>query len=160
MNRGILICIVIVVIIVFIVYKVMSNKIKKTKYQITENEKEYAIETLKKILKALHEKKYNEVIKCVDESKIENLTEFLSGPIQETLNINNFDTIDEYGVECNFHPNYEYSQMMMEKYNDSEDFYLEYDLSSNGELVDLVLQLDFKHKKDGLKCIFENIDPQ
>ena len=123
MNKGILICIVIVVIIVFVVYKVMSNKIKKTKYQITENEKEYAIETLKKILNALHEKKYNEVIKCVDESEIENLTEFLSGPIQETLNINNFDTIDEYGVECNFHPNYEYSQMRMEKYKDSEDFY-------------------------------------
>lgn len=157
MNKGILICIVIVVIIIFVVYKVMSNK---TKYKITENEKEYAIETLKKILDALHEKKYNEVIKIVDESEIENLTEFLSGPIDETLKTNNFETIDEYGIECNFQPNYEYSQIMIDKYNNSKDFYLEYDLTSNGNLVDLSLQLKFKYTKDGLKCIFKNIDPQ
>lgn len=125
-----------------------------------EQEKEKSLEILKSILKALHEKRYADVINYVDESEIDNLEDFLARPIQETLDINNFDTIDEYGVECNFHPQYEYSQITIKKYNDNGDFDIEYDLTSNGEPIDLVLQLDFKHTKDGLKCIFENIDPQ
>lgn len=125
-----------------------------------EQEKEKSLEILKSILKALHEKRYADVINYVDESEIDNLEEFLSGPIQETLDINNYNTIDEYGVECNFHPQYEYSQIMIERYNDNGDFYLEYDLTSDGEKIDLALQLDFKHTENGLKCIFENIDPQ
>ena len=125
-----------------------------------EQEKEKSIEILKNILRALHEKRYSDVINYVDESEIDNLENYLSGPIQETLDINNFNTIDEYGVECNFRPQYEYSQIKIEKYNDNGDFYLEYDLTSNGEKINLVLQLDFKYTKNELKCIFKNIDPQ
>lgn len=123
-------------------------------------EQEKSLEILKKILKALHEKRYADVANYVDQSEIDNLEDFLSGPVQETLDINNYDTIDEYGVECKFHPQYEYSQITIGKYNDNGDFYLEYDLTSNGEKIDLVLQLDFKHTENGLKCIFDNIDPQ
>lgn len=137
----------------------LFDKFKNNSHNF-EHEKEYSIDILKSILKALHEKRYSDVINYVDESKIDNLENFLSGPIQETLDINNYSNIDEYGVECNFNPQYEYSQIIIEKYNDNGDFYLEYDLTSNGELIDLVLQLDFKHTKDGLKCIFDNIDPQ
>lgn len=126
---------------------------------LTDLEKKKIIEVLKNILLALHEKRYNQVINYVDESKIEDLEDFLSKYIQGTLDVNNYGSIDEYGVECNFHPRYEYAQISIYKYN-NKDFILEYDLTSDGELIDLVLQLDFIHTKDGLKCIFENIDPQ
>ena len=72
--------------------------------------------------------------------------------------MNGFDTFDEYGVPCNFHPQYEYHHEV-DFYERPEGFYAEYDLTSGGELVDLRLQLRFIYLEGSVKRIFHTIDP-
>ena len=115
---------------------------------MTEQDKEVAIQTIKDILHTLHEKRYEDLPSCVDEMEWDD-TEVIRECIQGTLDINDFDTFDEYGVPCNFHPRYERS----------DGFDAEYDLTSGGELVNLCLQLEFLYLKDGVKRIFRTIDP-
>lgn len=122
--------------------------------------REQAIAVLEKILKAFHNKEFSNVRAIVDESEIDDLEDFLAEFMQGTLELNDFETIDEYGAECSFKPQYEYSQLSIELYNNKSGFYLEYDMTSNGELVDMVLQLKFIFTENGLKIIFENVDPQ
>lgn len=118
---------------------------------------ETAIETVKKILHILHEKRYEDLPSCVDEMEWSDTAQ-IRECIQGTLDINGFDTFDEYGVPCNFHPRYEYHHKV-DFYEHSDGFWAEYDLTSGGELVNLRLQLRFLYLKDGLKCIFHTIDP-
>lgn len=77
--------------------------------------------------------------------------------LKKTLELNDFDTIDEYGVACNFHPPYEYSQLEIYDY-DHSGFAVDYEMTSNSELVDMTLQLEFLYTKDGYKVRFLNID--
>ncbi len=125
-----------------------------------EEFKTEAIEVCKKILTALHTNKFSNVTSLVDESEIEDLEDFLSEFLHGTLEENGFDAVDEYGAECSFKPNYEYSQLTIDEYDDKSGFYLDYEMTSDGELVDLILQLEFIYEDDGIKSIFKNIDPQ
>ena len=124
------------------------------KKQLGIMEMETAIETVKKILHILHEKRYEDLPSCVDEMEWSDTAQ-IRECIQGTLDINTFD---EYGVPCNFHPRYEYHHKV-DFYEHSDGFWAEYDLTSGGELVNLRLQLKFLYLKDGLKCIFHTIDP-
>ena len=72
---------------------------------------------------------------CVDGSKVDDVRELLEY-IDESLQLNDFDKIDEYGVECNFHPNYEYSQLQVYEFNDQTGFVVEYAMTSDSELED------------------------
>lgn len=71
-----------------------------------------------------------------------------------------FDSVDEYGVECKFKPNYKYSQSEFYRYDDGSGFRLEYDLTANSQLIYLSLQLEFIYTKCGIKSRFLTIDPQ
>lgn len=113
--------------------------------------REKVIEVITNILKDIHLKNY------VDESEIDDLNEFF-GYVEKTLELNDYDTIDEYGVACNFHPPYEYSQLEIYDYNDHSGFAVDYEMTSNSELVDMTLQLEFLYTKDGYKVRFLNID--
>ena len=124
---------------------------------MTEQDKEVAIRTIKDILHVLHEKRYEDLPSCVDEMEWDD-TEQIRECIQGTLDMNDFDTFDEYGVPCNFHPQYEYHHEV-KFYERSDGFDAEYDLTSGGELVNLCLQLEFLYLKDGVKRIFRTIDP-
>lgn len=73
--------------------------------------KEQPIETLKKVLHVFHEKRFGDILSVVSRSEIEAPEDFLSEFMQGTLELNNFDTIDEYGKPCSFKPKYEYSQL-------------------------------------------------
>ena len=103
---------------------------------------EKVIEVLKKILRAIHQNNYRDIIDCVDGSEVNDVKELLEY-IDESLQLKDFDKIDEYGVECNFHPNYEYSQLQVYEFNDQTGFVVEYAMTSDSELVDLTLQLEF-----------------
>ena len=106
----------------------------------------------------------------VDESEIDDLNEFF-GYVEKTLELNDFDTIDEYGVECHFNPTYEYgvechfnptyeySQLEIYDYDDQTGFAVDYDLTSNSELVDMVLQVEFLYTDNGYTVRFLNVDP-
>lgn len=124
---------------------------------MTKQDKEVAIQTVKDILHVLHEKRYEDLPSCVDEMEWDD-TEQIRECIQGTLDMNGFDTFDEYGVPCNFHPSYEYHHEV-KFYECSDGFYAEYDLTSGEEMVDLCLQLRFLYLNGGLKRIFHTIDP-
>ena len=124
---------------------------------MTEQHREVAIQTVKDVLHVLHEKRYEDLPSCVDEMEWDD-TEVIRECVQGTLDMNGFDTFDEYGVPCDFHPHYEYHHEVM-FYERPDGFDAEYDLTSGGELVYLRLQLGFLYLKGGLKRIFHTIDP-
>ncbi|MDE6608835.1 MAG: hypothetical protein K2K54_13950 [Lachnospiraceae bacterium] len=124
---------------------------------MTEKDKEIAIQTVKDILHILHEKRYEDLPSCVDEMEWDD-TEEIRECIQGTLDMNDFDTFDEYGVPCNFRPQYEYHHEV-EFYERPEGFDAEYDLTAGGELVYLRLQLRFLYLEGRVKRIFHTIDP-
>lgn len=127
---------------------------------MTDIQKLEAIEICKKVLSALSKNNFSAVATIVDDVQIEDLEEYLIEFLQGHLEDNGFDSVDEYGVECAFQPDYKYSPLSMDEYDDGSGFYLDYEMTSNGELIDLVLQLEFLYKESGLKSIFINIDPQ
>ena len=69
-------------------------------------------------------------------------------------------SIDEYGVPCNFHPKYEYSQLSVYEYADHSGFTVDYEMTLNSELVDLTLQLKFLYTNSGFHIILLNVEPQ
>ena len=95
---------------------------------------------------------------CVDGSEVDDVRELLEY-IDDSLQLNDFDKIDEYGVDCNFHPNYEYSQLQVYEFNDQTGFAVEYHMTSNSELVDLTLQLELLYNEDGYKVTSIDVDP-
>lgn len=119
---------------------------------------EKVIEVLKKILRAIHLNNYSEIMDCIDSSEVDDVRELLEY-IDDSLQLNDFDKIDEYGVECNFHPNYEYSKLQVYEFNDQTGFAVEYQMTSNSELVDLTLQLEFLYNEDGYKITSIDVDP-
>jgi len=119
--------------------------------------KEKVIDVITNILKAIHLKKYEDIMNYVDESEIDDLNEFF-GYVEKTLELNDFDTIDEYGVECNFHPPYEYSQLEIYDYDNQTGFAVDYDLTSNSELVYMMLQVEFLYRDNGYTVRFLNVD--
>ena len=130
----------------------------KFKKNNTSN-KEKAIEVITNILAAFHKKEYSKVMEYVDESEIDDLPSLFEC-IDETLKENGFNTIDEYGVPCNFHPKYEYSQLSVYEYADHSGFTVDYEMTSNSELVDLTLQLKFLYTNSGFHIILLNVEPQ
>ena len=120
--------------------------------------KEKVIDVITNILKAIHLKKYEDIMNYVDESEIDDLNEFF-GYVEKTLELNDFDTIDEYGVECNFHPPYEYSQLEIYDYDNQTGFAVDYDLTSNSELVYMMLQVEFLYTDNGYTVRFLDVDP-
>lgn len=126
-----------------------------------EHHKEQAIGIIKNILHAIHEKRYGDIITYVDETETKDIDELFEF-VQGTLELNDFDAIDEYGVPCNFHPEYEYSQLNFYEYNNLSGFEVEYAMTSDSELIDMVLQLKFLYTDDvdRIKSTFITVDPQ
>ena len=120
-----------------------------------EEYREAAIEVLKNILTAMHEKRYGDISKYVDEFRYDN-NEAVFEFVEERAS----DAVDEYGVPCDFDPPYEYSQLNIYMSDDGSGFKLDYDLTTDSELMDLSLQLEFLYADKGLKSIFITVDPQ
>ena len=120
---------------------------------LDEYKKEKVIDVITNILTAIHLKKYEDIMNYVDESEIDDLNEFF-GYVEKTLELN-----DQYGVECHFNPPYEYSQLEIYDYDDQTGFAVDYDLTSNSELVDMVLQAEFLYTDNGYTVRFLNVDP-
>lgn len=122
--------------------------------------KENAIKVIEKVLWSIHNKEYKAIVNHVDETEkgdMDSLFQFVQG----TLELNGYDSIDEYGVPCDFHPKYEYSQMNFYEFDDNSGFAVDYDLTSNSELVDLCLQMKFLYIADGgMRSVFIGIDPR
>ena len=122
-------------------------------------DKQYALTVITNILKVMHNKEYENILNYVDESEVDDIGEFFFY-VQETLNLNGFDSFDEYGAPCNFNLKYEYSQINFYEFNDNSGFAVDYDLTSNSELTDMCLQIEFLKTDDGLKSVFITVDPR
>lgn len=57
-------------------------------------------------------------------------------------------------------PKYEYSQLSVYEYADHSGFTVDYEMTSNSELVDLTLQLKFLYTNSGFHIILLNVEPQ
>ena len=102
---------------------------------MTEQHKQQAIEVVKNICRVLHEKRYEDLPSCVDKMEWDN-TEEIRECIQGTLEMNDFDVFDEYGVPCSFKPQYEYHhKVMFFEYKDGSGFAVDYELTSGGDLT-------------------------
>lgn len=125
---------------------------------ISEVNKEKATAVVEAVVNVIHERQYDTIKTIVDsvELDINELFEFVDG----TLKLNEFESIDQYDIPCNFKPAYEYSQLEFYEYNNGSGFAVDYALTSHGELVDMVLQLEFIYTDTEMKSVLLNVDPQ
>ena len=69
--------------------------------------------------------------------------------IEGFLEINELPYMDCFEVPCTFHPQYEYHQLSCIVYSDGRGFHADYDLTTDGELNDLTLNMDFLFTESG-----------
>lgn len=116
----------------------------------------YAENIVKKVVNMIANKKYDEII------DIAQLGTWTSASIEELvegyLEINDIMIIDCYDVPCNTQFSYEYRQLNFYHYNDGTGFGIDYDLTTQGEINDLTLQMEFLYDdKQGLVAKFEDL---
>ena len=78
------------------------------------------------------------------------------------LEINQLSHFDGYDVPCNFNPHYqngnEYHKFEVFLWKNNKGFSVDYDLTTNGDINDLTLQMDFFFQEDGsLKAVITDI---
>lgn len=109
--------------------------------------KEFAIELIKKILTAFHEKRFSDVMELADESTLnaEELAEFVQG----TVKLNKCKRIDEFKEK-----NIAYVSK-----EDREPFEIVYHLTAGGKELPLVLRLEVEFGGDGSHKTKLDIEP-
>ena len=109
--------------------------------------KEFAADLIKKILTALHEKRFADVITLVDESTLneEELVEFIQG----TVKLNKCKCID-----CFKEKNIAYVSK-----EDKDPFEIVYHLGACGKEMPLVLRLEVLFGEDGFHMTRLDIEP-
>ena len=104
-----------------------------------------ALTVLENILESMSSDAYDEISSHVDEIEWDDINDFKQ-IIDTKLE---GEPVDEYGTPCNFDPDYEYSQECFFTHDDNSGFVLEYDITSNEEMADLTLILEFDYNEDG-----------
>lgn len=112
--------------------------------------------TIRQVVDLIAEKKYYDISQFAE---LESLT---AADIEEAvdgfLEINELPYIDKYDTPCNFHPQYEYHQLYCNLYKDGSGFHADYDLTTDRELNDLTLQMEFLCTDSGtLKARFLDV---
>lgn len=109
--------------------------------------------TVKTVVDLLAERKYSDIFELVEMASwpvdpytdemstwtVEDLQEAVDG----FLELNELPYMDKFDVPCNFHPQYEYHQLSCILYKDGHGFAADYGLTTDGELNDLTLQMEF-----------------
>jgi len=102
---------------------------------------------VKEIVNCLARKEYKSITDYAylnEEYSIDDLEELFSN----FLTLNELSHYDAYETPHKFHPNYEYHQMTIFIYNDNSGFAVDYDLTTDGELNDLTLQIEFLYDSE------------
>lgn len=109
--------------------------------------KEFAVDLIKKILSALHEKRFCEAAALVDESTLneEELVEFVQG----IVNLNKCKRIDMFREK-----NIAYVSK-----DDKDPFEIVYHLGADGKEMPLVLRLEVMFGEDGSHMTRPDIEP-
>ena len=102
---------------------------------------------VKSVVDLLSQKRYEELTSVVD---MENLTvDEVKELVEGYLELNGLTHIDSFDTKCNFSPSYEFHQMEF-YYNDCDNgFEMDYALTTDEELNDLTLQMEFNYDGEG-----------
>lgn len=113
-----------------------------------KSKKEYAIGLVKEILTALHEKRFEDIAGLVDESSLN--AEDLKECVQGTVELNEFQTIDEYMEE----------NIISVDEEEDEPFAVESYLSADGgNDLPMCLRLELECNEDGTVRTILDIEP-
>ena len=130
--------------------------------RIPGNEKEQAREVAEIIINAIAACDYQLIEKTVDgmgewDWTIDGIEEY----IDTFKSDNELECFDKYGVACNFNPIYKdgsrYEQEKFYFLNDDSGFRYEYDFTTNSDLNDLTLMLNFLYKGEHIEVLFDDI---
>lgn len=112
-----------------------------------EEAEKLAVPVVKEIINCIAEKRYVDIEKIAG---FEDVTQsILEEEIEGFLEINELPYIDKFDVPCTFKPKYEYHQLSCIVYSDGSGFHMDYDLTTDGELNDLTLQMKFIFTESG-----------
>ena len=108
---------------------------------------------VKNVVNCIAAKKYEDITKYAEFNENDS-AELLGKFTEETLSLNELPYIDEYGVPCSFHPKWEtadrkYEQLEVYIFDDGTGFSVNYDLTTDGDLNDLTLQMEFTETENG-----------
>lgn len=108
-------------------------------------------EVIRSVVDLLSKRQYN---KLETAAKMEALTcEEVRELVDGYLELNELSQIDPFDAECSFRPKYEYHQMNFYHYKNGSGFKADYDLTTDSELNDLTLQMEFIYEEnDGLSA--------
>lgn len=116
------------------------------------NKKEHSLEVLRKILDALHDKRFPDISEIVTNTKtgpMEELPDFLLEFVQGTAEANDFQNIDKFD---------ELSDIYFDEFNDI--YSIEYILTADGgEELPLLLRLELKDAENGETNVTLDIQP-
>lgn len=106
-----------------------------------EEAKKAAEPIVKAVVDCVAEKRYTDIEKYAhfDVISLSDLVE----AIGSFMKYNELPYIDKYDVPCNFRPQSEYCQFECYIYRDGSGFKVDYDFTTNKELNDLTLQMEF-----------------
>ena len=107
---------------------------------------------VKRVVDLIAERKYEEIQQVAElaDWSVENVREAIDG----FLELNELPHMDPFDAPCNFHPQYEYHQLECYVYKDGSGFAMDYNLTTDSELNDLTLQMEFLCTEDGFKARF------
>ena len=96
---------------------------------------------VKKVVDCIAERRYDSIpeIAEIRDMTFDDFKELVEG----FLEINDLPYIDSFDTECSFKPQYEYHQLNTYVYSDGTGFAADYDLTTDSELNDLTLQMEF-----------------
>lgn len=96
---------------------------------------------VKEVVDCIAEKRYSDIEKYAEFDSV-SISDF-EWIIEDYLNINELPYIDKFDVVCKFRPQYEYHQLDCIMYKDGSGISMDYNLTTDGELNDLTLQMEF-----------------
>lgn len=118
---------------------------------MTKQEAEqFAEPVIREVVNCIAEKRYADIEKHAKFSEL-SLSDFTE-LIDTFLEINDLPYMDHFGVPCTFKAAYEYHQLHCIPRRDGSGFHADYDLTTDGELNDLTLQMDFVLTESGTFC--------
>lgn len=105
------------------------------------------------IVNLIAEKRYEEITAFAESEDL--MAKDIKELVEDYLELNDLSHIDRFDTECKFHPKYEYHQLNVYHYKNGSGFHIDYDLTTDGELNDLTLQMEFLYEESGgLKAKF------
>lgn len=96
---------------------------------------------IKQVVDLIAEKKYYDIPQFAELESwtVADMEEAIDG----FLELNDLPYIDKFDTPCDFHPKYEYHQLYCNLYKDGSGFHVDYGLTTDRELNDLTLQMEF-----------------